>query len=112
MTTQVERPQHMRALDRANEVRLARAALKRKIAAGEVSVVVVVEEIPSETETMTIAELLTSQRRWGITRTRKFLAPLALSENKRMGTLTERQQSMLADELRGRSTRDSGRTPA
>ena len=28
-------PQHMRALQRANEVRLARAALKRRVAAGK-----------------------------------------------------------------------------
>ena len=37
---------------------------------------------------MTLAELLTSQRRWGRTRARKFLLSLALSENKRLGTLT------------------------
>ena len=34
---------------------------------------------------MTIAELLTSQRRWGRTRARKFLLPLSLSENKQLG---------------------------
>ena len=28
-------PQHLKALERANRVRLARAALKRKVAAGE-----------------------------------------------------------------------------
>ena len=33
------------------------------------------EECPWETESMTIAELLTSQRRWGRTRARKFLLP-------------------------------------
>ena len=48
---------------------------------------------------MTIAELLTSQRRWGRTRARKFLLPLALNENKQLGTLTERQRRMLAAEL-------------
>ena len=97
MTT---KPQHMQALDRANDVRLARAALKRKVAAGRVAAAEIVEQAPPETETMTIAELLTSQRRWGSIRARKFLAPLALSETKRLGTLTPRQRSMLADELR------------
>ena len=33
------RPQHMRALDRANEIRLARAELKRRVAFGKVDVV-------------------------------------------------------------------------
>ena len=41
---------------------------------------------------MTIAELLTSQRRWGRTRARKFLLPLSLNENKQLGTLTSRQR--------------------
>ena len=37
---------------------------------------------------MTLAELLTSQRRWGRTRARKFLLGVSLNENKRLGTLT------------------------
>ena len=96
-------PQHMQALAQANRVRLARAALKRSIARGEVSVARVVEESPWETESMTLSELLTSQRRWGRTRARKFLASLALSENKRIGTLTPRQRSMLRRELEMRA---------
>ena len=51
-----------------------------------------IRECPWETESMTLAELLTSQRRWGRTRARKFLLGLALSENKRLGTLTSRQR--------------------
>jgi hypothetical protein len=48
---------------------------------------------------MTLAELLTSQRRWGRTRARKFVAGLALAENKRLGTLTSRQRQLLAAAL-------------
>ncbi len=59
----------------------------------------VVRECPWETESMTIAELLTSQRRWGRTRARKFLMPLSLNENKQLGTLTSRQRRLLAAEL-------------
>lgn len=92
-------PQHMQALARANRVRLARAALKRSIARGEVSAADVITECPWETESMTLAELLTSQRRWGLTRARKFLLMLALSENKRVGTLTQRQRMLLRAEL-------------
>jgi hypothetical protein len=84
-------------------VRLARAELKRAIARGDMDAAEVVRECPWETESMTIAELLTSQRRWGRTRARKFLVPLALNENKQLGTLTERQRRMLAQELATRS---------
>jgi hypothetical protein len=96
-------PQHMRALARANRVRLARAELKRSIGRGEVEVAEVIESVPWETESMTLAELLTSQRRWGRTRARKLLQTLALSENKRVGTLTPRQRALLTSALGSRS---------
>jgi hypothetical protein len=87
-------------------VRLARAELKRAIARGDMDAAEVVRDCPWETESMTIAELLTSQRRWGRTRARKFLMPLALNENKQLGTLTARQRRLLAMEL---ATRGAGR---
>jgi len=102
----IDAPQHMRALERANLVRLARAELKRAIARGDVSASEVVRDRPWETESMTISELLTSQRRWGRTRARKFLLPLSLNENKQLGTLTSRQRDLLSAELatRGAAT--------
>ncbi len=84
-------------------VRLARAELKRAIARGDMDAAEVIRNCPWETESMTIAELLTSQRRWGRTRARKFLMPLALNENKQLGTLTERQRRLLASELVNRA---------
>jgi len=95
----IRAPQHMQALARANRVRLARAELKRSIGRGEVEVSEIVRECPWETESMTLAELLTSQRRWGRTRARKLLISLSLSENKRLGSLTSRQRLMLASTL-------------
>jgi hypothetical protein len=95
-------PQHMEALARANRVRLARAELKRSIGRGEVEVTDVIRDCPWETESMTLAELLTSQRRWGRTRARKLLQAVALSENKKLGTLTPRQRALLAGALGSR----------
>jgi hypothetical protein len=92
-------PQHMRALAHANRVRLARAAVKRSIAAGDIEAAEVVRSCPWEVSTMTVGELLRSQRRWGRTRVRKFLFSLALNENRELGRLTERQRSVLAGEL-------------
>ena len=96
----------MQALARANRVRLARAELKRSIARGDVDASSVVRDCPWETESMTLAELLTSQRRWGRTRARKFLLGISLNENKRLGTLTPRQRSLLVSALSGKGAVD------
>lgn len=101
-------PQHMQALERANEVRLARAGLKRAVAAGRVTVAELVLDSPWEAESMTIAELLRSQNRWGGTRARKFLSSLGLTENKRVGTLTQRQRRLLAAALEAKTGRRNG----
>ena len=103
--------QYMRALERANEVRLARAELKRKVAAGKVSVADVVLECPWEAESMAVSDLLTSQRRWGHTRCRKLLAQVPLSERKTLGSMTDRQRRTLAALLCG-SARVQAQTPS
>jgi hypothetical protein len=94
-------PQHMRALAQANRVRLARAELKRQVAEGEMSVAEIVLERPWEAESMTIADLLMSQHRWGRTRCRRFLASIPMLETKTIGSMTERQRNELAKRLSG-----------
>jgi hypothetical protein len=89
-------PQHLRALEHANRVRLARAELKRCIASGNVSVPDVVLESPWEAQSMELSELLMSQKRWGRERCRRLLLALGIPENKQIGTLTERQRVALA----------------
>jgi hypothetical protein len=103
--TMAPAPQHMRALARANEVRLARAELKRRIGHGEVTVAEVVLNSPWEAESMTISDLLMSQRRWGNTRCRKLLQGIQMSENKTVGSMTERQRRALASLLAPSSSR-------
>jgi hypothetical protein len=92
-------PQHMRALERANKVRLARAELKRRIAVGDVDAAEVILNCPWEAASMAVADLLMSQRRWGRTRCRKFLATVPMSENKTIGSMTDRQRRTLAARL-------------
>jgi hypothetical protein len=89
-------PQHMQALELANRVRLARADLKRRVATGQLEAAEVIVTCPWEAESMGIGDLLMSQRRWGRTRCRKFLGTIQMSENKRIGTLTDRQRRTLA----------------
>jgi hypothetical protein len=90
------RPQYMRALERANEVRLARADLKRKVAFGKLDVAEVIVYCPWEAHSMAVVDLLMSQRRWGRARCRKLLAQLPMSENKTVGSMTTRQRRALA----------------
>jgi hypothetical protein len=91
--------QHLRALERANEVRLARADLKRNVGAGRLSAAEVVLACPWQAQRMTVSELLMAQRRWGRTRTRRLLMSLGVSENKLIGSLTERQRIALSGVL-------------
>ena len=94
-------PQHMRALELANRVRLARAELKRKVAEGELTAAEIVLDCPWEAESMAIDDLLTSQHRWGKTRCRRFLAAVPMPEKKTIGSMTDRQRRALAARLEG-----------
>lgn len=92
-------PQRLRALERANEIRLARAELRRRIADGHLSAAKVILDPPCAAVSWAIGDMLMSQRRWGTTRCRKFLLRNQINENKAIGALTDRQRRVLADEL-------------
>lgn len=96
-------PQHMRALKRANEVRFEMAEAKKQIAAGEVDPA---DFFDSERfGNLTVAEVLTSQRRWGTTRARKFLNQHHLHngrtnlESVKICDLTMRERHALRDAI-------------
>jgi hypothetical protein len=95
-TRALARPQRVRALERANEVRLARARLKRRVAFGEIDVAEVIVDCPWEAQNMAVSELLMSQRRWGEFRCHKLLARFPMSEQKTVGSMTDRQRGVLA----------------
>jgi hypothetical protein len=92
-------PQRLRALEQANQVRLARAELKRRITDGAVSAAEVILDCPDAAQRWTVSDLLMAQRRWGVTRCRKFLERNDISEIKPIGSLTDRQRRMLATQL-------------
>jgi hypothetical protein len=104
--------QHLRALEYANRVRLARARMKRKVAAGELSAAEVVLSCPWQAHTMAISDLLMSQKRWGRTRCRRLLMSHNVPENKQIGTLTERQRLALADVLNEKAEAAPAPSPA
>src|SRR5918992_345210 len=99
--------QHLRALEYANRVRLARARMKRQIGAGELEAADVVLSCPWQAHSMSISDLLMSQKRWGRTRCRRLLVSLGVPENKQVGSLTERQRSALAAVLAAKSAPDA-----
>ncbi len=95
-TVEAGQDQHLRALEHANRVRLARAEMKRGIASGALDAADVILECPWQAHSMEISDLLMSQKRWGRARCRRLLMSIAVPENKQIGTLTERQRMALA----------------
>ena len=89
-------PQCVLALQRANRVRGARAALKAQIADGELAVAEVIVTCSDDLASMPVAQLLASQRGWGTVRCQAFLARVPLREDKTIGSLTERQRHAVA----------------
>ena len=109
-TSNAAQEQQLRALEFANRVRLARARMKRKVAAGELSAADVIMSCPWQAHTMEVSDLLMAQRRWGRTRCRRLLVSLGVPENKQIGTLTERQRLALAAVLTAKGA--SARQPS
>jgi hypothetical protein len=103
-TSRLDSPQQRRllALDHANRVRGARAVLKRRLRAGEIAATEAILRRSSDIDTMTVAELLRSQRGWGPKRAAKVLRAVVLSESKTIGSLTERQRTTLVQVLGSR----------
>jgi hypothetical protein len=66
------------------------------VAEGDIGAAEVILSSPWEAESMTVSDLLTSQKRWGNTRCRKFLQCALIPENKTIGSMTDRQRRALA----------------
>jgi hypothetical protein len=99
------------SLQSANEVRRARALLKREIADGTASAAGVLLNPPAAASRWSVGELLISQRHWGEAKCKKYLARAEINESKMIRELTERQRLLLARELlRRRAGRSATRS--
>jgi hypothetical protein len=107
-----QQPQHLMALQRANAVRLARAQLKRDVTAGvrtirdvlavhELLGIDTLEDVDPAAGTMTVVDLLTLPRRWGLTRARKLLSSIPVGEHVLVGALTSRQRRRIVAAFEG-----------
>jgi hypothetical protein len=98
----------LRALAIANEVRGARARLRRRVAVGEQSAAEVILDPPREADNWPVIGLLLSQPRWGQAKCRRLLVESGIDGRKPIGRLTVRQRHVLAEYLGARAS-SSGR---
>jgi len=89
------------ALAKANDVRVARARLKRGVAAGRIEPARVVADPPACTQTAKVRELLLVVPRIGPARADRLLARCRIAHGKTLGGLSDRQRAELI-ELLGR----------
>jgi hypothetical protein len=93
--------QRLRALAKANEVRVARARLKRGVAAGRIELARVLADPPACALTAKVRELLLVVPRIGPVRADRALARCRIAHTKKLGGLSDRQRAELI-ELLGR----------
>ena len=88
--------QRRTALERANEVRSARAVLKTQIKRGLVLAVEVLRSPPEYTAKMKVVDLLLAMPKTGEVKATKVLDRCGISTSRTIGGLTERQRRELA----------------
>ncbi len=87
--------QRLFALAKANEVRVARARLKRDLASGRIELAHVLSEPPPCLQTAKLRDLLLAVPRFGPARVKRALANCRIADNKTIGGLSDRQRAEL-----------------
>lgn len=87
--------QRILALERANEVRSARAEVKRRLARGELSLACALEH--PHVQGMKVVAVLNAQFGWGPERTRKALREVGVFESRRVEHLSGARRQALAE---------------
>jgi hypothetical protein len=89
----------MDALQRANEIRTARAQLKRDLKAGRISVHDLLLNPPDYVETAKVFDMLLAVPKYGRVKVGKILNVCRISPSKTIGGLSQRQRRELAQIL-------------
>jgi hypothetical protein len=92
--------QRMEALQRANEIRTKRAALKRDLKAGRASIHALLLEPPDYVETAKVFDMLLAVPKYGRVKVNKVLQLCRISPSKTIGGLSPRQRTELVSMLR------------
>jgi hypothetical protein len=89
------------ALRRANEVRVARAALKRELAAGRVAIEEIVARPPSCAQHAKVYDLVRAVPGIGPARSMRLLVKCQIPHAKTLAALSDRQRRALIESLPG-----------
>lgn len=85
------------ALAKANYIRMGRAALKRDLYAGKLTLTELLDDLPHCMETAPVPEILKSLPHLGPTKAAKIMGSLHFSEVRKLGSLTERERRLLLE---------------
>lgn len=99
--------QRMDALKRANDIRTARARLKRNLRRGRASVVQILADPPEYVLTAKVFDLITASPKYGRAKTSRLFNQARISPSKTVGGLSERQRTALISTL-GQARESSG----
>jgi hypothetical protein len=108
MTTRID--QRMTALAKANRVRAERAETKRKLAAGRLSLLDLLTDVPDYMATATVVEVLTWMPRVGRVKARKFCQRAQVSPSLSLERLGGRSRAALISAISGVSSSPNGST--
>ena len=92
--------QRMEALNRANEIRVKRAQLKRQLKSGHVRIEQVIADPPDYVLTAKVYDMLVAVPRLGRVKVGRLLTQCRISQSKTVGGLSERQRGELLDLFR------------
>jgi hypothetical protein len=94
------REQRMRALGRANEIRSARAQLKRDLKAGKAKIETLLLDPPDYVLSAKAFDMILAVPKYGRVKANKVLGQCRISPSKTIGGLSERQRGELVSQLR------------
>jgi hypothetical protein len=92
--------QRMRALRRANEIRTARAKLKRDLKAGKAHIEKLLLDPPDYVLSAKAFDMILAVPKYGRVKANKILTQCRISPSKTIGGLSERQRAELVQFLR------------
>lgn len=92
----------MEALGKANEIRSARAQLKRDLKAGRTSIQQLLMDPPEFLETAKVFDMMLAVPKYGRVKVNKILQTCRISPSKTIGGLSDRQRAELVGLLKRR----------
>lgn len=93
--------QRLKALRRANEIRIGRAQLKKNLASGSVRITDILATPPECAKTQKVHDLLLALPKYGPARVARLLAYCRINPSKTVAGLSDRQRKELIGRLSG-----------